>query len=160
MEAWTIAIALAAGLAAGSALGAEGGTTVYRWTDDNGRVHYGSHPLVDNAEVVQMENAPLSEDSARDEVERRRQRQKVLDAYQREREFKQADQAKAMHAKNERAKRCRQLQSYWRFLGLQRRLFIKEEGGERHYLNEQERAAEKERTRQAMQRACGRLPDS
>ena len=149
-----------ASLIAAAAYADSGSTTVYRWTDEYGRVHYGSHPSADNAREIQTRSAPLSGDGAVDQATRQQQRQKALDAYQRDREIRQADRAKAAQAKQERAERCKKLQSHWRLLGLQRRLYTKQDGGEKHYLSEQERDAEKARTRQAIQRACGRAPDS
>lgn len=75
---------------------------VYRWVDDQGKVHYGDRPpSKDKARPIEMESAPAP---APDDHERRARTRRLLDAMEseRDREKKQAAQAKAEKTRRER----------------------------------------------------------
>ncbi|MDX1528801.1 MAG: DUF4124 domain-containing protein [Gammaproteobacteria bacterium] len=75
---------------------------VYRWVDDQGKVHYGDRPpSKDKARSIEIESAPAP---APDDHERRAKTRRLLDAMEseRNREKEQAAQAKAEQARRER----------------------------------------------------------
>ena len=132
---------------------------VYRWTDEQGRVHYGERPPAQGAERLDLPatGSPSTTPDA-SATERRARQQRLLDAYAYERERKQAAQAEAAAREQELAQECARLQRYWRRLSFSGPIYIKGDAGERRYLSDQQRAAEIERLRPAYRAACGREP--
>jgi hypothetical protein len=83
---------------------------IYRWVDENGRVHFSDRPVAEEAEQVEIRNStpPSSGREARPATadERRVKQQKLLDVYRQEREEKAEARKKAKQEEAEREKRC------------------------------------------------------
>ncbi len=83
---------------------------IYRWVDENGRVHFSDRPVAEEAEQVEIRNStpPSSGREARPATadERRVKQQKLLDVYRQEREEKAEARKKARQEEAEREKRC------------------------------------------------------
>ena len=59
---------------------------VYKWTDEEGKVHYGDKPSTDSPiEVIDVENAPVYDKDLQQRLEKQK---KLLDEYEEEREKK------------------------------------------------------------------------
>lgn len=132
---------------------------VYRWTDEHGQVHFSQRPPPGGAQTMDLpatgtRNVP--EDS--ELVERRQRERRLLEAYDYEREQKKARQAREASVQQKAAAQCASLQQYWRRLSFDGPVYIKREDGEREYLSDEQRAAEKARIRPAYVQACGRPP--
>ncbi len=125
---------------------------VYRWVDDQGKVHYGDRPpSEDKAKPIELESAPVPEP---DDDERRAKTRRLLDAMEseRNREKEQAAQAKA-----EKARRERNCQVARRHVALyQRANKISRVGaeGERTYLSDEERDQALTHARSLVDRWC------
>ena len=84
------------------------GGAIYKWVDENGKVHYSDKP---HAEATELHIAPGSGESAptlSDEQRRDKQR-RVLEAFEKQRKEKQAAKAKAEQDKAKHAAHCANL---------------------------------------------------
>lgn len=132
---------------------------VYRWTDENGQVHYGQRPPPSGADRLELPETGAIEAGVDTEIQQRRARQqRLLDSYDYEREQKRAEQAREAEDRQQAATRCAKLQQYWRRLSYGGPVYHTGADGEREYLSDQQRAAEKAKIRPAFVRACGREP--
>jgi hypothetical protein len=150
---WPILIVLC--LASGPAL-----AEIYRWVDSAGQVHYGERPPTQDAERVRLPSSPGT--GARDapsESERRARQQRLLESYEYERARKAERQAAEARRQRELAAQCDRLRRYWQTLAFAGPVYVEDDGGQRRYLDDAERAAEQARLRPAMERACGASSD-
>lgn len=86
-----------------------GEAAVYRWVDADGRTQFGDRPPVDHsAQEIQIRSAPASgvQSAPVTEQQRRELRQKMLDAYQEEREQKREAREKQAAAEARRKRAC------------------------------------------------------
>lgn len=137
-----LVICLEDGLAAG----------VYRWVDEQGKVHYGDRPPKKAASTpIEIESAPVP---APDDDERRRKTRRLLDAMEseRDRDKQEAAQARADKARQETNCRSarRRVELYQRANNISRR----GPDGERTYLSEKEREQALAQARSLVDRWC------
>lgn len=133
---------------------------IFRWTDDTGQVHYGERPPDDRAQRLAIPGSRSAAPGAvPDETQRRARQQRLLEAFEYERERKATRQAQDAEQARQRAVRCERLRRHWRRLSYAGPIYSAGEDGERRYLDDAERAAQKDRLRPAYQRACGEAPD-
>jgi hypothetical protein len=140
-----------------AALAAVAAAEVHRWTDAEGRVHYGDRPPAGSQSVPVTTGASPSQPVPSD-AERLERQQRMLDAYRQEREEKQ--QAEARH-KAEEAERERNCALARDALGRYERsgvIYEPQADGSRRYLSESERATEIRAAQGAVKRWCGSPP--
>ena len=132
---------------------------IYRWTDENGQVHYGERPPQDKAERIDLPQGPVSSPTpAADEAERRVRRQRMLDAFSHKREQKKAQKAREREERQRLAKECEQVKRYWSDLNYGGPVYYEGPDGGRRYLDDAERAAELDKLRPAYRKTCGEEP--
>lgn len=133
---------------------------VYRWTDADGRVHYGNRPPPDTAaRPIDVPAATSSTPSASvDESVRRERQRRLLESFRYEREQKKAGAARAEQARQRRAEQCRRLQQHWRGLSYAGPIYFRRDDGSRDYLSDEQRAARKAEIRPDYIAACGEAP--
>lgn len=132
---------------------------VYRWTDDNGQVHFSQRPPPQGAQRIELpQGGPGASAPDRDAAQRRDRQQRLLDAYEYEREQEQARQARAEDEQRKADARCQELQRRWRRLSFPGPVYVSRADGGRDYLNDEQRAAQKVQMRPAYVQACGREP--
>ena len=132
---------------------------IYRWTDDNGQVHFSQRPPPREAQRLQLPGSGPGQPAADTDLMRRRERERrLLESYEYERTQKKARQVRDANARQEAAGRCSRLQLYWRRLSHPGPVYIRRDGGEREYLSDAQREAEQARIRPAYEQACGREP--
>ncbi|CAH0150721.1 hypothetical protein SRABI70_00521 [Pseudomonas sp. Bi70] len=106
---------------------------VYRWVDEQGRVHYGQQPQGANAQAVEIRPQVVEQDSAAREREQRAERY-----FQARRD----EQAQAMQARREKqaqlARECAQLRAQLASMPEGRRYYQPGANGERHYYSDEE----------------------
>jgi len=76
---------------------------IYKWVDENGRVHFGDKPQSEAAEMIKVDKTP-PEDRALNE--QRKKQQKLLDVYSEERAEAKDMKAKAETAQQKRKANC------------------------------------------------------
>ena len=131
---------------------------IYRWTDDNGRVHYGERPPHDAANRVDLSRASRPAAPAASETERRARQQRMLDAFSHKREQKKAQKALEQQKRQQLAKDCEQIKRHWRDLNYGGPIYYEMPDGGRRYLDDNERAAELDELRPAYRQACEEEP--
>ena len=132
---------------------------VYRWVDADGQVHYGESPPSEGARKIELpEASESSPEPDREAADRRARQQRLLDAYEHERERKEAAAADASRARQADAARCADLRQHWRRLSFAGPVYYQSPDGGRDYLNDEQREAAKQRLRPAYAAACGEPP--
>ncbi len=76
---------------------------IYKWTDENGNVHYADRPGIQNAEKIALKKSKAEDPSLR---QQRKRQLRMLEIYQEERQDKQQLQAKAEQQKKLRKANC------------------------------------------------------
>jgi len=131
---------------------------VYRWTDEAGMVHYGTSPPADKGESV-MQLEPAGAGPTPDPQERLRKHQRLLDAYQRDRELKRLAAQQLAAQERRRAASCKRLTTRWQELSYPGPIYFETSDGGRRYLSEEERQQRKNTLVRALQDQCGGLPE-
>jgi hypothetical protein len=136
-----------------------GAAEVYRWTDQNGQVHFSQRPPPGEAQRMDLpESDPGGAAVDAELMERRDRERRLLEDYDYERAQKRARQAREADAQQKAAAQCGKLQDYWRRLSFPGPLYLQRDDGEREYLTDEQREYERARIRPAYVRACGREP--
>ena len=138
-------------LPCGAALG-----EVFRWVDDNGRVHYTDKPPPGQGERVEVTTSP--EPPAATASDRDQNRQRLLRMYERERQERKTAKAQQDKDRAELKRNCDEAaDTLRRYLSGGVLYEIKPDGSRRFFS-----AAAKDREvadlRNALQRHCGRVP--
>lgn len=110
---------------------------VYKWIDEEGRTHYGERPPVEDANRIEIREAPQVEDSLKQQSI---DQQKLLQIYEEERNLKKEEKLKAEQEKAERQQQCQSLANNLDDLQQGRVFYDLDEKGERKYLSEAELA--------------------
>lgn len=132
---------------------------IYRWTDENGRVHYGERPPHDTAEQIQLpRGAAPAATPAPNDAERRARQQRMLDAFSHKREQKKAQKARDEQERQRLAQDCERIKRHWQDLNYGGPIYHEDPDGGRRYLDEAERAAELDALRPEYRNACGEDP--
>ncbi len=130
---------------------------VYRWVDENGKVHFTDRPPADQktkqVKIRQLENGDRK-DGVQTEAERKQLQQRLLDSYRQDREAKQEAATKKKKESHEREVRCiyakDQLREYRDASGL----YEPQADGSRRILSKEAHAATIERIRKTVERWC------
>ena len=150
-----LVLAILPGLSVGPAVTEK----VFRWTDENGQVHYGARPGGEDAEQIQIRDRKTDRDAAQGARDREAMRRRMLDSYREERERKAAEKKKLAAAEKTRNLRCRQLQRHWKNLNHYGPLYYRNKSGGREFLDAEARQAEKDKVAEQMEKTCGGRPD-
>ena len=108
---------------------------VYKWVDDNGKVHYSDRPIGDDSTAMAIRSRPT--DNARITAQKQARVERL--AAESEAEAQAAEEA-AHNGENEarREENCRLAREAFASLQNAERLYIPLEGGGRQYLDEQQ----------------------
>lgn len=126
---------------------------VYKWTDAQGRVHFGDRPPGDAATTAIAPPAapPLPPPT---DAERAARQQRLLDMYQDERREKEEREAKQKADDEDRRRRCAQARDRLDRYERSPRIYDPQPNGERRYLSDGEREAEIRTARNEVARLC------
>jgi hypothetical protein len=126
---------------------------VYRWVDEDGRVHFGDRPPPGSAERIAVPVAPAPDAGLKD---RRLKRRRLLDAFEEERQLQEQAAKEAAQEAERRGQYCRQAQDRLRGIEASRRVYELDENGNRAYRwwddNEKEQAIAE--ARRAVRQYC------
>jgi hypothetical protein len=128
---------------------------VYKWVDEQGRIHYGDRPFQEDAQRFELAPAPHA-GVTKDRIERDRRRQRLLEVYREERQQKQAEEQRRKRERLARREKCRQAKQFQRRLQGSTAVYVRDEGGERRYLEPQERERLTQKNRTDIDRFCGK----
>ena len=118
---------------------------IYKWVDEDGNVHYGDVPVGKNPERMAIQSRPTNElylasqaDALVASREHRRERRAAAAE-------KAAEKAEADAEAAELARQCEMAREQMQKYETSRRLYLEDENGERTWLDEDEKQAEKKR---------------
>ena len=85
---------------------------IYKWVDDDGRIHYGDRPATEDAKQIPFREPRSAAADDRSLMERLEEQKRVLDVRQYEREIKKKRAEKLAKIKKEQQQRCVDLKSH------------------------------------------------
>lgn len=112
---------------------------VYKWTDENGHVHFSDRPHEDSTEMNLPSTTPTGPAGRDLPQERRERRQRMLDVYEQDRSDKREAEKKAKQAREERRKRCLSARARYDDYSTAGSIYNYLESGEREYLDKEQR---------------------
>ena len=129
---------------------------VYKWVDEQGRVHYGERPPARmQAQEMQIKSpAPGDEAPVEDEATRRDKEQRLLRAFDEERAQKKEQQQKSREEQARRERNCMLARDRLRRYQSAGSLYNLDKQGERRTLSDAERSASEQRAQQDVARWC------
>ena len=114
---------------------------VYKWVDDNGKVHYSDKPPAQqDIQEMEVEHAPSVTTPGLTGEQRLHKQQRVLDAFAKERADKKAEQDKLAQEKQERKVWCARAKDELREISEAGYLYDYDENGEMVVLSKERRA--------------------
>lgn len=149
MKNWrfVVVLILASGLTPGYA-------EIYKWVDEEGRVHYGDKPK-EQAETISIKDQSPSAEDVPDGSPRREHQQRVLKSMQMERERKQELREQERTAAQEAKQRCAEARERLSDINSAGFLYRKDAQGERVIFTDEERAQATAQAEAAVKRYCG-----
>lgn len=127
---------------------------VYKWTDADGRVHFGDRLPQAGAQAVPLPSAPTA--PVPNAAQRQDTQNKLLNAFEAERQLNRAAQEKAQQEKAEREHNCAVARQDLASGIRSSAMYNENEAGEREYLDEAQREQSILRRRQAVEAWCGK----
>ena len=128
---------------------------VYKWVDEDGRVHFGDRPVGEDAARVPIRSGPGSTAPEAPGIDRQDRQQRLIDSMESRRleraEARRTDRAE----REERARRCALARDRLRRYDNAGFLYDLDRSGERRVLEGAERQRATDRARQAVDRWCG-----
>lgn len=128
---------------------------VYKWTDAEGRVHFGDRPPQGGAETVQMSEKADNDPAATPE-ERLEKQRRLLHAFEEERRQKRDAREQARRDKAERQRNCAEARDNLHSQETASAVYRLGPDGERVYLDDAEREQALARARAAVEQWCGK----
>ncbi len=125
---------------------------VYKWVDENGTVHYSSQPR-ENAEIFQTRSTRVSADE-RTQRSREALAQSVDDVLARRQEQRGAN-AESRQQQEQAERNCQVAREAVQTIESRTRVAVQQEDGTLKYLDDDERLAQLEKSRQAVDEWCG-----
>lgn len=126
---------------------------VYKWVDEDGKVHYGDRKPAGGVvgEALELEPAP-SRDS--DHAERALKQRRLLDAFDVERDQREQAEADAAAAKRKREETCTKLKRDLARFDRANIVYTRDASGARIYMSDEEREAAATRARAWLEKHC------
>jgi len=129
------------------------GQAVYKWADEQGRIHYGDRPGRSNASSVGT-RAPPAPTLDTEAAERRVQQRRLLEAFVEERREQKERAVQTEHNEQVRVANCAQARDQVRGMETAGRIYDLDGQGNRRYLDEAARSSALARAREAVNRWC------
>jgi len=112
---------------------------VYRWVDENGRVHYSDKPVSDKAKTVDIKTGPAPAPATNDGLDRKSRTEQYLRARELERAEIDRKQKEKKRLKAERKTKCAAAKKEYKRQVTALALYYKNKDGSRKYLEDDER---------------------
>lgn len=128
---------------------------IYKWTDENGNVHYGDRPTnIQNEELMALSYRRTDPNTVQQQV----QKQAAAMTARQEARTAAAEEAKTAEAKAaeaaENQKKCESYRARLQTFVQSRRLYRQDENGERVYLDEQQTQEARQRVEELIAEHC------
>ncbi len=125
---------------------------IYKWVDDQGKVHYGDKPVADSKQVEVKEEASKGQKISAEE--RRERRQRLLDAFAEDREKKKEQKAKQAKKQAKINRQCVLARDHLKNYRKAGSLYKLDKDGNRIILSSEERRLTTERLQAQIDKYC------
>ncbi len=134
----------------GAALSGE----IYKWTDEDGNVHYEDRPTVEEVELVAFTRSTNSS-SVRASIDARRANEAARADQRSKRDEDAQEAAERQLAAEQRVERCKESRTRMETYLTSRRLYKEDEAGERVYLDDSQVMDARSKAQEDIQKYCG-----
>jgi catalase len=128
---------------------------IYKWTDENGNVHYEDRPTGADVERVAVNSSNTDNSAVRASIDARRARQAAREDANAQREEDAAKAAEVAKITAEREKKCEDSRARMERYLQARRLYREDENGERQYLDDSQIMEARAQAQEDIQAYCG-----
>lgn len=115
-----------------------GQTEIYKWVDEDGKVHFDDRVGTGNKEKIEVKTTDTSSNPNAELQENVDQENKLLEIYEEERKEKNLKISAQQEEENKLKEKCAKAKKYKNKIDTNSRLFIRDEKGDRVFLNEEE----------------------
>jgi len=127
---------------------------IYKWTDENGNVHYEDRPTGEDVERVAVASTNTNNASVRASVDARRARQTAREDAREDREEEERQAAELAQITAEREQKCQDSRTRMENYLQARRLYREDENGERVYLDDSDVMKARNQAQEDIQAYC------
>ncbi|MCG8494853.1 MAG: DUF4124 domain-containing protein [Enterobacterales bacterium] len=128
---------------------------VYKWVDENGKVHFGDQPPnKEKAETIDLPEQPVSEVPTVTDAERRERQKRLVKALEEERLEKQKAKEEKKKKEAKRKTYCAQLKARVKDSERIGRFYRYDENGEREYISDEQADAFRKSLKDEYQSRC------
>ena len=130
---------------------------VYKWTDDDGKVHYSDRPVTTQPSVemnIDDSAAERSFQSGNDQLSREEKRERLLQSMQEDRIEKQEQREKQKALKQQNRAKCNRYRDQMRHYERARGLYRLDEDGQRVYMSDSDRAKATKNLQRNIKKYC------
>ncbi|MEJ2455293.1 MAG: DUF4124 domain-containing protein [Candidatus Thiodiazotropha sp.] len=128
---------------------------IYQWTDEQGHVHFSDRPTHESAKEKDVRVAP-GNGSGKQAIpeDRKALRQRMLDVYEQERLEKREEEEKRRQERKQRKQQCLDARARYDMYNNAGSIYDYTSGGERSYLDKQERKQYINQLKAEVERYC------
>ncbi|MEW8431407.1 MAG: DUF4124 domain-containing protein [gamma proteobacterium symbiont of Ctena orbiculata] len=126
---------------------------VYKWVDENGRVHFSDRPTAAESTEVEIKQQERTVPPA-SQQDRRLKMQRMLEVYQEDRVEKKEAQQKQQEEKAKRKRNCARAKDRYNSHVRARGIYRYDKDGERQYLSDEERTRHMKSVKAEIARWC------
>ncbi len=126
---------------------------VYKWVDDNGRVHFSDRPTSSKSTEVRIREQQRSQAPA-DDPDRQLKMQRMLNSYEEDRAQKKETMQKQQEERKKRRLNCTRAKDRYNSHTRASGIYDLGEDGKRRYLSEKERSQHMQRLKSEIARWC------
>ena len=128
---------------------------IYKWTDEQGRVHFSDRPVDDSSSEVKIRQSPATETPSNEERQQRDLKMKrMLDAFEEDRANKKEAKQKQRQEREKRKRNCLLAKDRYNSHNRARGIYSYKKDGERRYLNDSERQSHMKKLKADVERWC------
>ena len=129
--------------------------SVYKWVDENGKVHYGDRPQGSQPTVeIQVDDAPAVRPSSDDAMSRAEKRERLLQAMEEDRVEKQEQREKQKAQSQQARQKCNRYRDRMRHYQRASALYNLDKNGNRVYVSDAERTRATKNLQAKINRYC------
>lgn len=132
---------------------------VYKWTDENGNVHYGDRPTTTSEKLNVREERAMSSSASGDSMDdieetRDERRQRISDSMTEERQERDKNKAEKKREKAEKRKKCNNAKVRLKTYSRANNLYTLDKNGERQYVSSKSLDKEISRLKKNITKNC------
>ena len=129
--------------------------SVYKWVDENGKVHYGDNPRAAQPAVeVRIDDAPAQSASSGDGMSRAEKRERLLQSMQEDRMEKQEQRDRLKAEKQKNRQKCNRYRDRMRHYQRANAMYNLDKDGNRVYISDAQRARATKNLQAKINRYC------